>query len=154
VNVALRDVQPNDGPWLDTWLGACAASVAYDTIDPDAASLSLLKRLEAGGLLAKVIRTHQDIGIVAYRVDAPATIEFVGVQPTQARRGYGHAGAALVEEILRASGAGAIYAPASAIHGIAVYFWIRLGYRPLLQDEFPCKRDGVAWLKRDLDPAP
>jgi len=154
VNVALRDVQPNDGPWLDTWLGACAASVAYDTIDPDAASLSLLKRLEAGGLLAKVIRTHQNIGIVAYRVDAPATIEFVGVQSAHTRRGYGHAGAALVEEVVQASGATAIYAPAPALHSIAMYFWIRLGYRPVLQHEWPCHREGVAWLKRDLSRAP
>lgn len=154
MTVSLRDLHVDDAAWLDTWLGACASSVGYDAIDARAASASLFARLERADLHAKVIRTGDDIGIVTYRIAEPAMIEFVGVQPTQARRGYGHAGAALVEEILRASGAGAIYAPASAIHGIAVYFWIRLGYRPLLQDEFPCKRDGVAWLKRDLDPAP
>jgi hypothetical protein len=31
-----------------------------------------------------------------------------------------------------------------------MYFWIRLGYRPLLRTEWPCERAGVAWLRREL----
>jgi hypothetical protein len=36
------------------------------------------------------------------------------------------------------------------MHGIAMYFWIRLGYRPLMHSEWPCAREGIAWLARDL----
>jgi hypothetical protein len=58
--------------------------------------------------------------------------------------------AALLEVQLRKARIQRIYAPASAAHGIAVYFWIRLGYRPLLRADWPCNREGVAWLARDL----
>ncbi|MEX0750291.1 MAG: GNAT family N-acetyltransferase, partial [Dehalococcoidia bacterium] len=142
--VTLRDLRADDAAWLDTWLGVCAASVGYDVIDVDAPARSLLVRLEHGDLNANVIVAGEKVGVVTYLVRAPAMIQFIGVQPSQVRRGYGQAGAALVEDVLRAAGVTTIYAAAPAIHGIDVYFWIRLGYRPLLQAEWPCTRDGFA----------
>ena len=62
----------------------------------------------------------------------------------------GMSAAALVEDAVRAEGVRTLYAPAPAVHGIATYFWIRLGYRPLLREEWPCERVGVAWLVREL----
>lgn len=79
-----------------------------------------------------------------------AIIELVATPPSEARRGTGMAAAALVEEMLRTDGARAIYAPAPAVHGIDVYFWIRLGYGPLLRADWPCAAGGVAWMRRDL----
>jgi hypothetical protein len=60
------------------------------------------------------------------------------------------AAAALIEGELCATGASRVYAPAPEVHGIAMYFWIRLGYRPLMRGEWPCEHDGVAWLVREL----
>jgi len=152
MKVALREVEPSDAPWLDAWLGACAASVGYDIIDPHAPAASLAAAAE-GGLRARIIAEAQPAGIVTYRIQrAAAVIEFVGVQPEHARRGLGHAGASAAEDELRAGGASVIYAPAPALHGIDVYFWIRLGYRPLPRAEWPCDRPGVAWLARALAP--
>jgi hypothetical protein len=37
------------------------------------------------------------------------------------------------------------------MHGIDVYFWIRLGYHPLLRPEWPCEHAGVGWMLRQLD---
>jgi hypothetical protein len=68
-----------------------------------------------------------------------------------ARRGAGMRAAVLVERQIRAKGMRTAYAPATAAHGISVYFWLRLGYRPLLRAEWPCARDGVVWLMRKLD---
>lgn len=150
MNVSLRELRGDDASWLDGWLGACAASVGYGAIDQAAAAPSLFKRLESDDVRACVIVAAEDVGIVTYRAATPATIEFVGVQPAHARCGYGHAGATLVEGILQAAGARTIYAPAPAVHGIAVYFWIRLGYRPLLQGEWPRACTEVAWFRRDL----
>ena len=50
--------------------------------------------------------------------------------------------AALAEDEMRAAASALAYAPAAAIHGISMYFWIRLGYAPQLRDQWPCDRDG------------
>jgi hypothetical protein len=151
MSVSLRDLRREDAGWLDTWLGACAASVGYERMDPARAAQTLFNVLSEEDLRARVITVDAPIGLVTYRNHATdAVIEFVGVQPAHARRGYGHAGAALVEEEMRTAGVTRIFAAAPGIHGIDVYFWIRLGYRPLLRREWPCDRPGVAWLARDL----
>jgi hypothetical protein len=156
VNVSLRDLGARDERWLDAWLGACAASVGYDAIDAEAPGRSLLEATDRVGVEVRVIVVDEPVGVMTFQIDSPnAVIEFVGVAPACTRKGYGHAGAALLEEELRAAGLTHIYAPAPAIHGIAVYFWIRRGYRPLLQGDWPCAhvpngRNGVAWLIRDL----
>jgi hypothetical protein len=57
---------------------------------------------------------------------------------------------ALVEDELRSARVDVVYVPAPAVHGIATYFWIRLGYQPILRPDWPCERSGVSWLLRDL----
>ena len=153
MTISLRDMQPADHAWLDGWAGTCAAAAGYPRIDPRVPAASLMAAIAGADLRAKVIVADAagPAGIAVYRIGAHPTIEFVGVTPAHARRGYGHAGACLVEEVLRAAGARSVYAAATAAHGIAVYFWIRLGYRPLVQDEWPRRCDGVAWLRRDFD---
>jgi hypothetical protein len=152
VNVALREVAEGDAAWLDTWLGAVAASVSYDCTKAS----SLLDRLRSQpSLRAKVIeRDAAAVGIIVYRLHAPrrnaAMIDFVATPPAEARRGSGMAAAALVEHDMREARTKIVYAPAPDLHGIAVYFWIRLGYRPLPSAEWPCVRDGVAWMARRL----
>ena len=153
MNVTLRDVRAGDAAWLDGWLGTCAASVGYDTIDVDEPARSLVTAM-ASGLCAHVISADEPVGVIAYRAHTPAPgaaiIEFVGIEPAYARRGFGQAGAALLADELPTAGTERIFAPSPEIHGIAMYFWIRLGYAPLLRDDWPCEREGVAWLARDL----
>ncbi len=79
----------------------------------------------------------------------PAIIELIALAPEHARRGLGMRAAAPAEEELRAGGAERILAPATEQHGIALYFWIRLGYRPLERAAWPCRRPATAWLVRD-----
>lgn len=153
MNVSLRDVRAEDGAWLDAWLGACAASVRYDTIEVNEPSRSLAAAIEAG-LRAQVIVADEPAGVITYRAHTPAPteaiIEFVGVEPAYARRGHGQAAAAVLADALREADVQRIFAPAPEMHGIAMYFWIRLGYRPLMRSEWPCAREGTAWLVRDL----
>ncbi|TAK58004.1 MAG: hypothetical protein EPO22_11495 [Dehalococcoidia bacterium] len=157
MNVALRPLEDGDVAWLDGWLGGVAAGVGYET---GAESPGEWLR----GRLARERRLHVDVigrdghaaGVVIYRARATrrsaAIIELVATPTSEARRGTGMAAAALVEELLRAEGVRTIYAPAPAVHGIDVYFWIRLGYRPLPRDAWPCAIDAVAWMRRDLEP--
>jgi len=140
-DVTLAPPAPDDHAWLDIWLPSVAARVGYDAA-----------RLR--GADARII-THEGerVGLIAYRTDRRrkrATVELVATPPARARHGIGMRAAAALERELDDQGARTIFAPASAPHGIAVYFWIRLGYRPLFRDGWPCERPGVIWLRRDL----
>ena len=74
-------------------------------------------------------------------------------------RAYGYGGAAvpLFEEVARSAGAQIALAPLPPDNGVALYFWLRLGYTPLRS--VPVDRTdwptGVAsdalWMRRPLD---
>ena len=155
MNVALRPIEDGDVAWLDSWLDGVAASVGYGTlVDPPGAWLRNRLDRERHLHVDVIERDGRPAGVAVYRARAPrrdaAIIELVATPPSQARRGTGMSAAALVEELLRAEGTRTIYGPAPSVHGIDVYFWIRLGYRPLARDAWPCAIDGVAWMRRDL----
>jgi GNAT superfamily N-acetyltransferase len=154
VSVTLRAVRDEDGVWLDRWLAPVAASVAYDALDAERPGASLPARLDAEPALRAriIVRADGDAGVIVWREHAPergaATIELIATPPEQSRRGAGMAAATAAEAELREAGVRVVYAPAPAVHGIDVYFWIRLGYRPLQRADWPCERIGVAWLRR------
>jgi GNAT superfamily N-acetyltransferase len=154
--LTLRPVVDADVAWLHGWLPPVAASVGYGAVDVAGPGASLIERMRVEpSLRARIIvRDGDDAGLVVYRVDAPrrgsAIIEIIATPPKHARRGSGTSAAAAVEGEVRAAGVRVVYVPAPAVHGIAPYFWIRLGYRPLLRAEWPCERAGVAWLAREL----
>ncbi len=155
--VTLRALITDDVQWLDGWLARVAASVAYNTIDLKQPGASLLQRLrEEQHLHPRVIeRSGEDVGLLVYRLDAAkgaaAMFEFVGIPPEGSRLGSGMMAAAAAEREMHDAGARTIHAPAPAVHGIDVYFWIRLGYRPLQRSDWPCECTGVLWMRRDLD---
>jgi GNAT superfamily N-acetyltransferase len=155
VNVALRPLDDGDSVWLDQWFGAVAASVGVQTgvaapFDWLGGRLVRERRLRIG----IIERDGRAAGIAVYRLRTPrrdaAIVELIATAPADARRGTGMAAAALVEELLRDEGMRTVYAPAPAGHGIDVYFWIRLGYRPLPRAAWPCAIESVAWMRRDL----
>ena len=156
MSITLGPFEVHDITWLDGWLLPVAASVGYDGILARDAGASLTVRAAAEpDLRLRVInRDSVPAGLLVCRLHVPrqgaAIIELVATPPAEARRGAGMRAAALVEHELRAEGVTVLYAPASAAHGIAIYFWIRLGYRPLMRPDWPCHRKGLAWLRRDI----
>lgn len=154
--LALRPIAAVDAGWLDAWLAPVAASVGYSELDGEHPGERLLDalRVEHGLQGRIVVRDGDAVGLIVYRLDTPrdgaATVKIVATRPEYARRGSGLATVAAVEDGLRQQGVRVVYAPAPAVHGIATYFWIRLGYRPLLRAEWPCERAGVGWLAREL----
>jgi GNAT superfamily N-acetyltransferase len=154
--LALRPIAAADADWLDGWLAPVAASVGYTELDAELPGERLRDALRVGhGLLCWiVVRDGDATGLIVYRLHAPrdgaAIVEMVATQPKHARRGSGMAAVAALEDALRMQGVRSVYAPAPAVHGIATYFWIRLGYRPLLRAEWPCERAAVAWFTREL----
>ena len=85
-----------------------------------------------------------------------ATVPFLAVEPERRFRGLGgEAGLALDAE-LRDEGFSKVYAPVPDGRGLAVYFWLRLGFRPLTTPDSPGELVGLSkqavrgiWMLRD-----
>lgn len=156
VSVELRPFVTDDAAWLDGWLATAAAVAGHDLAATDEAGAYLASRLRRErALRARIFeRDGESVGVVIYRQAFPrrgaALFELVAMPAALARRGAAMRAVALAEREIAAQGISSAYAPAPELHGIAMYFWIRLGYRPLLQAGWPCRREGVAWLMRAI----
>lgn len=152
MNTTLRALTSRDAAFLDPWLPTAAASVTHEATS----TAELLARAQRTPILRLRIiqRDHAPAGILIYRLHTPtddsAIFELVATPPHEARRGTGMTAATLAEQELRNANIHTAYAPAAAAHGISMYFWIRLGYAPQLRDQWPCTREGIAWLRRSL----
>ena len=90
------------------------------------------------------------VGACAARVEEDALLwTWLAVEAEW--RGYGYGGAAvpIVERAARRLGATSGRALVPATNGISLYFWLRLGYRPLAGLDRPKPREGT-WMGRAL----
>ena len=167
MTITLRPAEPRDVAWLDTWFPAAASALGY----PQTAVADLFVRVtkEQDLHLRMILRDDAAVGLVVYSVPTvarafqpartprptltsrSAKFELIATPKAHARMGAGMAAAALAEEEMRAAGADVVFAPAAAINGISMYFWIRLGYAPAPHPEWPCHPEGVAWLCRKVN---
>ncbi len=116
-------------PWL---AGALA---------PDWTVEDLAGHVERGEAVV-VTRGEAPIGIVVALVGTPeadaACVAFIAIDPAERFRGLGGEAALALEGRLRErAGVGRVLAAVPEQRGLAVYFWLRLGYRPLVQTEAP-----------------
>jgi GNAT superfamily N-acetyltransferase len=136
-------------PWL-----AAALSPEWQVEDCAAAIDS--------GCAALVSRSDgAPVGACIVSFDAPvagaASVPLVAVEPEQRYRGLGSEAALALEQHLRGRhGVEQIFAPVPDGRGLAVYFWLRLGYRPLLGEAAPWPLASLTyrsppgiWLLRD-----
>lgn len=147
MTLELRPFAARDQSWLEGWIGQAARAMQCDE-DALAGLCADPTRLRL-----VIIRDGISAGVLAARERAPARgaaiIDLVATPRVHARRGVAMAAVTLLEQRLRRHGARTIYAPVPEAHGIAVYFWIRLGYRPLMRGAWPEQRDRVVWMRRD-----
>ncbi len=86
-----------------------------------------------------------------------ATVPFLGIDPERRFRGLGgEAGLALEQRLRQKLGVTKVYAPVPEGRGLAVYFWLRLGFRPLSAADSPGPLMGLTddskpgiWMLRD-----
>ena len=86
-----------------------------------------------------------------------ATVPFLSIDPERRFRGLGgEAGLALERTLRRKLGVEKVYAPLHESRGLAVYFWLRLGFRPLSSASSPGPLLGLTeksnpgiWMLRD-----
>ena len=100
------------------------------------------------------------IGVAVVLKDVPetgcATLPFLAIDPVRRFRGLGGEAGLALDAKLRGEGMAKVYAPVPDGRGLAVYFWLRLGFRPLTTPESPGSLVGLSdapvrgtWMLRD-----
>lgn len=146
--VQLRPLRRNDVERLAGWL-------------PDVAKDAGCDRWANGDALARalgdecVLVPRAGDAFIAYDAGLPdrrsATVSLLAVPPGERRLGTGGR-VALALEARLARSIDRIYTIVPARIGLALYFWLRLGYRPLTQGEWPAEPEDKpsAWMVREL----
>jgi hypothetical protein len=136
-----------------SWLGSALA--------PEWSEADLLPHIESGCGVLISDSENAPVGLAVVLLDSPsptsACIPFLGIDPTRRFRGLGgEAGLALERHLRSQLGLEHFYTPVPDGRGLAVYFWLRLGYRPLLTSEQPEPLVGLTsdpvrgiWMMRD-----
>lgn len=154
--IQLSRLHEPDFAAMSAWL---AASLAPDWELHDLAGV-----LESGaGSLIIEAASGEAIGLFVTQLETPITgaacIAFVSIAPEHRYRGLGgEACLAFERHLRRRFGVDQIFAPVPDGRGLAVYFWLRLGYRPLTTAEAPWPLVGLRpearpgiWLRRDAE---
>jgi GNAT superfamily N-acetyltransferase len=100
------------------------------------------------------------IGLAVVLRDVPAagnaTVPLLAIEPERRFRGLGGEAGLALDAHLRSQGFERVYAPVPDGRGLAVYFWLRLGFRPLTTPESPGALVGLSkepvrgiWMLRD-----
>ena len=146
----LRPLREGDVPSLARWLPRAASELGCDIW---ASEEALRWAVAREGVL--VVEEGGPLGLLAYEVGAPqpgaACIRLLIVEPTHRRLGVGSRAALALEERLAGS-AERCYVSVPSRLGLAFYFWLRLGYQPLTQREWPAPsgEKPSVWMVRPL----
>ena len=98
--------------------------------------------LDAGSQRAAIIdaQSGEEIGALEYEIGCPdeRSVTIRRIELLAERRGWGHGSEAVrafEEEMIRGQGVRRFVSGAPFDSGLALYFWLRLGYRPAAGDE-------------------
>jgi GNAT superfamily N-acetyltransferase len=149
-----KDIEPL------AWLPAVAEKSGYDHWAAEDALAAAIRETPLSGDQASACHTlciDEDgpQGIIEYAIDAPvadaAHVRFLAVDPSRRRLGIGGRAALALERRLKRT-VERVYVAVPARIGIALYFWLRLGYRPLSQADWPAEPEGPpsTWMLREL----
>jgi GNAT superfamily N-acetyltransferase len=145
--MALRPLRASDLASLAEWLPGVLAAAGCDRWAGEDALRDAA---------ALVYSDERGAAFVAYETDAPlpgcARVELIAVAPEGRRLGTGGRAALALERRLAKTAQRAYVRVPSRI-GIALYFWLRLGYRPLTQRGWPVAPaggDASVWMVREL----
>jgi GNAT superfamily N-acetyltransferase len=144
----LRPLRAADVAALSGWLPGVAAEAGCDR-------WAGVKALRATSTALLYGDDHAE-AFVAYEMDAPlpgcARIDLLAVAAERRRLGSGSRAALALERKLARS-TKRLYVRVPSRTGLALYFWLRLGYRPLTQREWPVVPEGgdaAVWMVRQL----
>jgi GNAT superfamily N-acetyltransferase len=145
--VTLRPLRKGDVASIFAWLPDAARAAGCDRLTEPAALMDATKVL--------VAVESEPSGVVQFETGAPhadaALVRALIVAPDRRRLGIGGRAAVALERRL-ARTAKRVFVPVPSDFGLALYFWLRLGYRPLTQAEWPAApgRSPSTWMVREL----
>lgn len=144
----LRPIAEADLRALESWLPAAARAAGCDR-------WSTPNSLRGAIARADVLIGHGAQSFLEFATGEPkrgaALVHFLAVPSDRRRLGAGHRSALALEARLPAS-IKRVYVSIPARLGLALYFWLRLGYRPLTQREWPAAPEDAptVWMVREL----
>jgi len=131
---------PSDFQKASSWLEAA--------LRPEWLPEDLMRQVEAGNALKVDDLAGELIGAAVVLQDQPlagcASIPFISITPARRFAGLGGEAGIAIEKRLRRSGYERVFAPVPDGRGLAVYFWLRLGFRALLRSEAPWPLPGLS----------
>ncbi len=133
-DVVVRPARASDGEALAGWLGDALKVAVEEGAEAERLLAAFERGVAAGAGVYVIEEAGAVVGVVLARLVADgeaARFDALVVRPEARRRGIGGKAMALVEE---ATGARRFLAETRARDGRALYFWIRLGYRSILED--------------------
>ena len=145
----LRALRNSDIPSLAAWLPAVASASGFDRwVDAQTLSNAI------GNDNALLYTDDAGQAFVAFALNTPkrnaAAVDFIAVAPERRRLGIGGRAAIALERRLSKT-TRQIYVAVPSSTGLALYFWLRLGYRPLMRPDWPAPLDGAStWMLREL----
>jgi GNAT superfamily N-acetyltransferase len=137
------------------------ASWIEGALSPDWRFDDVVPWVEAGQAALISDAASAPIGLAVVVSGAPeadaASVPLIAVEPARRFRGLGGEAALALERHLRARhGMERVFAPVPDGRGLAVYFWLRAGYRPLTVSDAPWPLVGLTgesrpgiWMLRD-----
>ena len=149
----LRTARQDDLASLGWLGGALAPDWTLDDLSPHVA---------AGEAVVMSVRDGGPVGLAVVLLGQPisgaACVPFIAIDPAARFRGLGGEAGLALERLTRERWqARRALAPVPERRGLAVYFWLRLGYRPLTQAEAPWPLVGLngrvgpgIWMARDF----
>ena len=146
----LRPLREDDLAPLAAWLPRTAAELGCDRW---AGEDALRRAIAREDVLAAV--EGEPLGLLSYELGAPqadaAQVHLLAVAPGRRRLGVGSRAALALEERLEGLAARCYVLVPSKL-GLAFYFWLRLGYQPLIRDDWPAQpgEPPSAWMVRPL----
>ncbi len=147
--MGLRSLRASDVESLSAWLLPLAAQLDCERWADERALR------DATGANDTLLYSDDDgQAFVSYKMPTlkfdSARVDLLAVARDERRLGIGSRAALALERRLKRS-TRRIYIRLPERFGLALYFWLRLGYRPLTQGEWPAKADATsAWMVRDL----
>lgn len=146
----LRPLRASDIDTLSPWLPRAASEARCERWSSEDAL-----REATGQRHILVVSEDGPRALLEFTTEVPspgaAQVRFLAVEPKRRRLGIGGRAALALERRLARS-VSRLYVLVPERLGLALYFWLRLGYRPLTQREWPAPpTDGAAaWLVREL----
>jgi ribosomal protein S18 acetylase RimI-like enzyme len=160
--VALRPLLEADLPLVEPWYDRSARTAGLHAArwEADLRRHFEEARSQPGRELQAIVLTggKELVGLLDRRASYPAegwlTVCFLAVAESCRGRGLGSEAVLALEDDARCRGLACHFAAGVAAEaGRALYFWLRLGYRPLLQVDvpWPSSRQGVVWMVRETE---